>query len=569
MSEISSNLKTQSALQESESKFRALVEASSLGVMIADSTGTIVLVNAALEAMFGYNRIELVGQSLHILLPKRFHDTHPHYYRRYFTEPRGRPMGIGRELAGRRRDGTEFPVEVGLSYVHTDEGMLALAHVTDITARKQAEAQIQRHVRHLQVLNEAARIFAEMTTDYQRLLADVAQKTAELLQDTCVIRLLSEDNQWLELTVYHDSDPKVLALVRDVLSISPVPLDKTRITAHVLQSGKPLLIPSLSTADASQTVQPFHILLEQVHIKSLIVAPIHGQGGPVGLLYLARHLPGNPSYTEEDLFLAEDLANRVALAVNNAQLYQQVQQATADLEKRVAARTAQLEAANKELEAFSYSVSHDLRAPVRALHGFSRILLDDYGAELPDPVLRYLKRIHGNAQQMGELIDGLLAFSRLGREALHKRPVKPVELAHQVYTNLALSIGNRQVNLSIAPMPPCQADPVLLRQVYENLLHNALKYTVPRDPAIIEVGAQNENGRTVYFVRDNGVGFDMKYAGKLFGVFQRLHPADVYEGTGVGLALVQRIIHRHGGEIWADAQVDKGATFYFTLEDST
>ena len=227
--------------------------------------------------------------------------------------------------------------------------------------------------------------------------------------------------------------------------------------------------------------------------------------------------------------------------------------------------TIQLEAANKELEAFSYSVSHDLRAPLRAINGFSRILLQEHAPGLAPEAKRYLQLVKDNAQQMGCLVDDLLTFSRLSRSALKKQLVHPENLVRQVLANLREEQQNRHVEISISEMPACQADPALLKQVWVNLLANALKFTRQREVARISVGYQQIDNERVYFVKDNGVGFDMRYGHKLFGVFQRLHRAEEYEGTGVGLAIVQRIIHRHSGRAWAEAEVNVGAAFYFTL----
>ena len=232
------------------------------------------------------------------------------------------------------------------------------------------------------------------------------------------------------------------------------------------------------------------------------------------------------------------------------------------LEKRVVERTAELEAANRELEAFAYSVSHDLRAPLRAVDGFSRILLDEYGPQLPAEAQHYLEVARNNAVQMGELIDGLLSFSRLGRQPVRKQVVKTGDLVRQVLEDFRPERTGRQVEITVGCLPACAGDPLLLKQVFTNLLSNALKYTRTRDVAKIEIASADSKA---YYVRDNGVGFDMRYADKLFGVFQRLHKAEEYEGTGVGLAIVQRIIHRLGGRVWAESELNQGATFYFTL----
>jgi PAS domain S-box-containing protein len=224
-----------------------------------------------------------------------------------------------------------------------------------------------------------------------------------------------------------------------------------------------------------------------------------------------------------------------------------------------------LQIANKELESFSYSVSHDLRAPLRSIDGFSRILMEEYEQSLDPEAQRFLKLVRDNTQQMGRLIDDLLAFSRLGRQFMNIQTLQPRQLVDEALTTLQSELTGRQIELKVGPLPDCQADPTLLKLVFVNLISNALKYTRKTPQAAIEIGCQCQNGEKVYYIKDNGVGFDMQYADKLFGVFQRLHRAEDYEGTGVGLANVQRIIHRHGGRVWAESRVNHGAAFYFTL----
>jgi light-regulated signal transduction histidine kinase (bacteriophytochrome) len=232
----------------------------------------------------------------------------------------------------------------------------------------------------------------------------------------------------------------------------------------------------------------------------------------------------------------------------------------------VTERTRQLEAANDELGAFSYSVSHDLRAPLRAVNGYTSILLEEFSSGLSEEGLGFLKRIKENGDHMGHLIDDLLAFSRLGRQALRVQRVHTRDVVDRALAQLAPAIDGRQVDLAIGDLPDCDSDPALLEQVYVNLLSNAFKYSRKRENARIEVGAtQNDGDGTVFFVKDNGVGFDMEYADKLFRVFQRLHRNQDFEGTGVGLAIVQRVVNRHGGRVWAEGKVHQGAAFYFTL----
>lgn len=239
----------------------------------------------------------------------------------------------------------------------------------------------------------------------------------------------------------------------------------------------------------------------------------------------------------------------------------QIRQLNQDLELRA----HQLEASNRELESFSYSVSHDLRAPLRAVDGFSRILLEDYAADLPEEARRYLNLVSTNAQQMSELINALLDISRFTRQRLVTQSVALEKVVRQVIQELNNELDGRTVIFLVEPLPVVQADPTLIKQVAYNLLQNAVKFTKNRPDARIEIGSQTQNGQMVCFVKDNGVGFDMKYAHKLFGIFQRLHSVEDYEGTGIGLAIVQRIIQRHNGRIWVEAEPGKGTTFYFTL----
>jgi light-regulated signal transduction histidine kinase (bacteriophytochrome) len=240
-----------------------------------------------------------------------------------------------------------------------------------------------------------------------------------------------------------------------------------------------------------------------------------------------------------------------------------VRELNGDLEKRVRLRTIELEETNRELEAFSYSVSHDLRAPLRHLDGFSRILLQEYGPKLPDEAQHYLGRIRSAATYMSELVEGLLQLSRVGRQPAQWEVRSLRALVDEARAEV--QGDGRKIVWQIHSLPEVEGDPTLLRQLLINLFSNAVKFTRLEHTPIIEVGSLEENGMNVVFVRDNGAGFDPRYADKLFGVFQRLHRQDEFVGTGIGLATAQRIVHKHGGRIWAESQPGKGATFYFSL----
>ena len=233
--------------------------------------------------------------------------------------------------------------------------------------------------------------------------------------------------------------------------------------------------------------------------------------------------------------------------------------------ERLERRTAELSETNIELESFAYSVAHDLRAPLRHIAGFSSVLTEDYGPRLDAEGLRCLEKIGEGAQKMGRLVDDLLSLSRIGRQELSLQDTQLDSLLGQVVEDLAPECTGRDIEWQIGDLFSAECDPGLIKQVFVNLLSNAVKYTRKREHAVIEVGQMRHNGERVIFVRDNGVGFEMQYVGKLFGVFQRLHKACDFEGTGVGLAIVQRIVRKHGGRIWAEAEVDQGATFFFTI----
>ncbi len=328
------------------------------------------------------------------------------------------------------------------------------------------------------------------------------------------------------------------------------------VSGWVMTHRQPAVIPDIY-ADPRVPVEAYR----PTFVKSMAMVPIPGIPGAEALgaigNYWARHYHPSPA----ELELLQTLAEATAISLDNVHLYR-------EMEQRVAARTVQLEAANKELEAFSYSVSHDLRAPLRAIDGFARILVEDNTERLDAEGRRVLDVICHEARRMGELIDDLLSFSRMARQAMQAAIINMAAQAEEAFQEQRAHAPGRTVELKMGALPPGRGDPAMLRLVWGNLLSNAVKYTKGKNPAIIEIGASTTGAEPVYFVKDNGAGFDPRYINKLFGVFQRLHGAAEFEGTGVGLAMVQRIIHRHGGRVWAEGKVGEGACFYFTLPGS-
>jgi light-regulated signal transduction histidine kinase (bacteriophytochrome) len=269
--------------------------------------------------------------------------------------------------------------------------------------------------------------------------------------------------------------------------------------------------------------------------------------------------------TAEEKEIAAEVAGQITIAIEQASLLKETKRYAAELEERVRQRTALLEASNKELEAFSYSVSHDLRAPLRHISGFADMMAKEVSGKITEKADHYLDTINDSAKKMGVLIDNLLNFSRTGRAEMMKSSFNMNKLVEEALLQLKPSIEHRNINWNIAALPKVFGDYNLLRLVWVNLLENAIKYTRTRKKAVINIAYSEDNEEYVFIISDNGVGFDMQYAAKLFGVFQRLHSSAAFEGTGIGLANVRRIILKHGGRTWAEAELEKGAAFYFSL----
>lgn len=514
--DVTERRRTEAELREAQERMTGIISSAMDAIITVNAEQRVVLFNAAAEQMFGCTASEAVGQSLDRFIPERFRAAHrehiPAFARTHVTRRRMGELGA---IFGVRADGEEFPIEASISQVEAGGQRLYTVILRDISARKRAEEELRRsEERYRRLFETAPDIIYTLSASGVISSINPACETVTGWQAAALL------GQRFTVLIHPDDVKTGEAIFQQVMQGETPPPYELRIPTN---SGQWL-------------------------VAEFVSSPQFENGRVMGLLGIARDITGRKQAEEQIRLWSEQL------------------------EQRVAQRTAELEAANRELEAFTYSVSHDLRAPLRAVAGFSRILREEYEPQLPAEAQRYLHRVQENAQQMGRLIDDLLAFSRLGRQPLKRQPVAPAEVVQSVLDELREEQAGRQVQINIGELPTCQADPALLKQVFANLLANALKFTRHCEVAVIEIGGRHqyaEENASVFFVKDNGAGFDMKYVHKLFGVFQRLHRAEEYEGTGVGLATVQRIIHRHGGRIWAESQLDQGATFYFTLGRET
>jgi signal transduction histidine kinase len=409
------------------------------------------------------------------------------------------------------------------------------------------------------IYNAKGRMFASYTRrDLDIVLPGLPETEGSRIegQNLVVFRRIVDNNEILG-TVYLKGDYQVLARLTDYLGILGAVAVLSLVVALVISGW----LQTVITKPIQETATVARNVMQSRDFSLRVTRSTEDEIGHLADAFngmLAEVGRRAEALEESNRSLAREVAQRESAD-------QAVRDLNADLERRIESRTSQLEAANKELEGFSYSVSHDLRAPLRAIVGFARMLQEDHAEKLDEEARRKLDVIQSEAQRMGLLIDDLLAFSRLGRKAMQMVEFDMTELARTTYEGLNGHHDGPRADFHLGALPRAKGDRSLLGQVWANLLSNALKFSSKRPKPLIEVSAISDEKEHVYFVRDNGAGFDPRYQSKLFGVFQRLHDASQFAGTGVGLALVQRIVTRHGGRVWADSKPDAGATFYFTL----
>jgi PAS domain S-box-containing protein len=531
VSELLQDLEPGLVQNESEARFRALAEASWEGICFSEN-GVILDANTQLAEMLGYTQRELIGRRVIDLVAPQSVAALLRAMRVRSSEPN--------EFLAQRKDGGLITVEARAQTVQYKGRPVRMTAVRDITER----ARAQEHRRAL--------VAGTAGVAGQHFFRSLVKHLARALNARCafVAELIEPENHWLRFLSVWNTDAYVV--------LPEAPLSAT-VVADVIAGGL-----RFYDGDVAQQLTTDSVLAPLSVSSCAAISLQDAAGRALGVLAVAGD---RPLQIDDNLVSTLRIfAARGGVEIERIRGERQVRAFNQQLEQRVADRTRELESANRELEAFSYSVSHDLRAPLRHILGFVDLLGRDLQATASDAVTQHLRDISDAATRMNVLIETLLDFSRVGRADLSMTTVDPNEIVSSILTEASRHTAGRRIEWVVTPLPLVQGDAALIRQVFANLVDNALKFTRPRETARIEIGTEfTERAGRTFFVRDNGVGFNMQRAAKLFGVFQRLHPPSKFEGTGIGLANVQRIVLRHGGQVWAASEVEKGATFYFSM----
>jgi PAS domain S-box-containing protein len=533
------------SLQESEQRFKQLVDAAQEGIWVADDRGVITYVNRRMAELLGHQNGALLGRQVYDFIDA---GSRPAALRAL-----AQPTGESLDLRFRRKDGAELWGLVSASPVSGRDGSAigSVGMLTDITERKRAEERLRRSAERLAMLHDMD----------QAILA--ARSPAEIGRAALgrLRRMVPCQRCSVVLFDFKRREARLLAGFAGGVSLSVAPLPLEHLSpADVLRRGTVRYTEDIAAMDAPP---PVFLRLMEDGIHSVLSVPLLVEGEAIGELNLGGSSVA--AFDAEHRDIALEIATPLAIAIQHARLREELARKTGELERRLAARGSELRAATSELETLVYSVSHDLRTPLRHVSGFAQLLVEDAGTGVDPAVRHYAERIQEGASRMAGMIDDLIALSRVGRQDLLRRDVPFATLVEDVVSQLQAEWNGRLVDWQIEELPVLDCDPTLARLALHHLIGNALKFTRCRERAVIRVRAAEADDQTAIVVEDNGVGFKMAYAGKLFGVFQRLHRADEFEGNGAGLALVQRIAQRHGGRVWAEGEVERGAKFYITF----
>jgi PAS domain S-box-containing protein len=534
-----------------DSLFRVVANSASDSIITIDRNSTILFTNPATEHIFGYSQQELIGQSLTMLMPDYLRHVHEAALERYLRTGEKHLHWGSVQVPGLHRSGRQIPLEVSFGEIVNDGEHLFTGVIRDISERRKAERRLEAQYSVAHALTLAESFEAAAPRVLEGICRHLDWNVGLLWRFEPKSGRLSATSEW------HDGSEGArgfLAASRDH-SFAP----GQGLPGRAFESGKSVWISNVGQDDN----YPRRSQAQEAGLHAALGVPI-AAGGPV-VAVMEFITPDIREPDEGLMHLLSSVAAHIGQFIRRAQAEQEILELNRELEYRVRERTAQLLESNDQLESFSYSVSHDLRGPLRGIDGFSQLMLEDYGPELDERAHDYLTRIRSAARRMGGLIDDLLELSRISRTELTRKAVDLGALAWQIAKELVESEPGRKVEFVIAENLIARCDPRLIRIALENLIMNSWKFTEKVAMPRIEVGSIPRSGGTAYFVRDNGAGFDMAYADRLFEPFQRLHSPSEYEGSGVGLTTVRRIVVRHGGEIWAESAPDSGATFFFTL----
>jgi PAS domain S-box-containing protein len=551
--DITQRKEFEDALRVSEGKFRKIYEEGPFGMALVSSVYKFIMVNRTFCEILGYSESELCELTF---MDITYHDDKDLSMDRVKKLIKGEISVFKSEKRYVRKDGSVIwgAITVTANFDKNGNFLYNVAIVEDITGRKQAEEDLRKHTGRLQNLHLIDQAILQAIESPEAVVQTAIQHIRELLNCQRVSVGIF-DLEKKEVLVYAaDVDGKTIVQVGKVLK------EEVYGVIDTLRQSKMEIVEDMSMVASPSLV---NLILQAEGIQSSINVALVSELEMYGVLNIGWEK--SKTISAEETEIAVEVADQITIAIEKARLLKETKAYASELEERVIQRTEQLEAANKELEAFSYSVSHDLRAPLRHISGFSEMLSKNIQLQLPDKERHYLDVINSSVKKMGNLIDDLLSFSRTGRSEIKKTTFDMNKVVEDALLQVKLIIRDRKIDWNIATLPKIFGDYNLFRLVWVNLLDNAVKYTRTRKKTVIQVDCKEETEEYIFSIRDNGVGFDMQYASKLFGVFQRLHSTAEFEGTGIGLASVRRIILKHGGRIWAEAKLNKGATFYFTL----